>query len=335
MCDTGIRNARNNIRLYIVSFRHFCAAVITHLFHTDPFIGACRISVVYPEERADLHIFSRLHERHTVFMRQDDNFPRSEFFIILIPQIFIGKAFKRSTECVFLFPDHNRRSAFLISGTINTVLIHQHKRQRTINCVQGIPDSFDQIILLIDQCCNELCRINISAAHFQKMGTAISKQIFYQFIRIIDLTHRCDRIRSMMRTHDQRLWFIIRDTADSIPALHLLHIFIKLCTERCVFYIVDRTVKAFFSPDCHATASCAQMRMIIHAKKQIKYTIFLCCYAKKATHFLSSMLFFLSYAFSASAFLVCVNLIPATIPIITTIAINSVSHLFPISGAAR
>ena len=267
MRNTGIRNTSNNIRLYIITFCHLCAAVIAHLLHTDSFIRACRISVVYPEERADLHIFSRLHKSYTVFMSQYNNFTRSKLFIILIAQVFICKTFKRSAERIFLFADHDRRSALLIPCTINTVLIHQHKRQGTIDHLQGIPDSFNQIILLIDQCCNELCCIDITAAHFQKMGTAISKQIFYQFIRIIDLAHRCDRIRSMMRTYDQRLWLIIRNTADSIPAFHLLHIFIKLCTERCIFYIVDRTVKSLFSPDCHTTASCAQMRMIIHAKK--------------------------------------------------------------------
>ena len=73
----GIRNTGNNIRLHIVPLRHLGSAVVAHLLHADPFVGAGRIAVIDPEESTDFHLLSRLHQRHTVGIRQHHNLARA------------------------------------------------------------------------------------------------------------------------------------------------------------------------------------------------------------------------------------------------------------------
>ena len=48
MCGTGVRNTCNNIRRYIIALCKHIAAVITHLFYVDSFIGRGRITIVNP-----------------------------------------------------------------------------------------------------------------------------------------------------------------------------------------------------------------------------------------------------------------------------------------------
>ena len=94
-----------------------------------------------------------------------------------------------------------------------------------------------------------------------------------QCIRIVDLSYRCQCIGSMMGTHDQRLRFIIRDTADTHITFHFVGILVKFGTERCALNIVDRPVEAVLSEYHHAGTTRAQMGMIVCTEVQIKNTV--------------------------------------------------------------
>ena len=79
---------------------------------------------------------------------------------------------------------------------------------------------------------------------------ALIENILNDLINIIDLTYRCNCIRSVMRTHDQRLWLIIGNTANSHISFHFLHIFVKLCTKWGVLDIMDRAIESILSVYC-------------------------------------------------------------------------------------
>ena len=63
MCDTGVRNACNQIRFGVIaSGKHFSAG-IAHGLHIDSLIGGGRIAVVNPEEGTDFHLLPRCAQR--------------------------------------------------------------------------------------------------------------------------------------------------------------------------------------------------------------------------------------------------------------------------------
>ena len=116
---------------------------------------------------------------------------------------------------------------------------------------------------------------NLSANVTRAEALEACKDFLNKLISVVYLSHGCNSIGAMMRTNQQGLGFIIGNAPDSVFSLHLLHIFIELGTKRCIFYIVDGSVKALVSIHCHSAASGSQMRMIIDSEKQIKHTILL------------------------------------------------------------
>ena len=112
---------------------------------------------------------------------------------------------------------------------------------------------------------------------------------FQNFILIIDFSYCRDSKTSEMRLQQQRLGFIVRDTADPQISFQFLHIPFKFRTERRILYIVDRTIKAFLTVDCHSSSSRSEMGMIIHSIKKLKHTVVFRCNAKKTAHFISSL----------------------------------------------
>jgi hypothetical protein len=77
-----------------------------------------------------------------------------------------------------------------------------------------------------------------------------------------------------MGPYNQRLGFKIRNAADAQVALHVMDIIVKLGTERRVLNVVDGTVEAVFPIHRQTGPAGSQVRMIVRAEKQVKYTIF-------------------------------------------------------------
>ena len=168
----------------------------------------------------------------------------------MIAQIAIRKILKRHTIRIFLLSNYDWCTSILISGRINSFRRQQHQSQGSIDRLKRITNTIDQVLFLIDQRSYQLCCINVTATHLQEMCMSRIKNILNDLIHIIDLTYRCNCIRSMMRTHDQRLWLIIRNTANSHISFHFLHIFVKLCTKWGVLDIMDRTIESILSVYC-------------------------------------------------------------------------------------
>ena len=275
MGDTGIRNAGHGVRTCVVPLGHLFAAAVAHLLHVDSFVGAGGITVVDPQERADLHILAGSRRSSYLFRGDDDNLSGAQLFVILIAQIQIGIAFKSNAVSIFLFADDDRGPAHTVSGRIDPLGRHQHQRHGTVDDFLGIPDAVDQIFFLIDNGSDQFCGINIPSAHFQKMSIAVLIDQIGDFFCVVDFANGGDGVGTVVRADDQGLRFIIGDTTDTHIPFHLPHIFVKFGAKRCVFYIVNRAVKAVFAVYRHAASPCTKVRMIVCPKKQVKDAVIL------------------------------------------------------------
>ena len=77
-----------------------------------------------------------------------------------------------------------------------------------------------------------------------------------------------------MRTYQQGLWISIADAADTAAAMKGSHIFLKFGSERCVFNIVNLTLKAGMAiVDRDTAPQCAEVRVLVCTEKDIKDAI--------------------------------------------------------------
>ena len=247
MCCAGIRNTRHRVKSFWIDrvvLGQNSAAVIAHLFYVFPLIVGGRISIIRPEERADLHLFSGGRLFNHLVRRNQHNFPRSQFLIFAVTQIQVCGRFKRYAETVLLFSDDKRGAAQTVARGINTVLGQNQQRHRAVDTLLRIADALGNAVLLIDDCRSQLRRIDMPAAHLKKMGFSAGETCLGQLFFIVDPAHRCNRIGSKMRTHNQGLRLHIADAANSHIARHFVYIAFKLCPKRRVFDVVDGTRKA-------------------------------------------------------------------------------------------
>ena len=209
MGDSGIRHTGYGIRLHMIACRHFFSAEIAHLFHTGSFIGAGRITIIYPEKGADFHILARLYQGSYLLRSNNSNFTGAEFLVVCISQIQVGKVFKGYAECILLFPDDNRSATQLVPRGIDAQRRHNQEGHGAVNELLRIPHTVDEIQLLVDDSCYQLGRIDIATAHFQKMCISFVENSIYNLVCIVNSSNRCDGKGTMVGTDNQWLRFII------------------------------------------------------------------------------------------------------------------------------
>ena len=213
------------------------------------------------------------------------NFAGPQLSVGHISQIQTGKAFKGDTERPFFFPNGNGGSAITVSGRINSFGGHNQYGHRTFNDFLRILNALHQVVLLIQNRRHQLRGIDISAAHLKEMRVPFGEQFLCQKVRIINSAHSGNGIGSMVRTHHQRLGFIIRYTANPDTSPHFNHFFVKFCAKRRILNIMNRPVKSAFPVvNHHSSPPGAQMRMIICSEKYIKHAVLFGCNTKKTSH---------------------------------------------------
>ena len=278
MRRTGIRHAGHNIGpdAACVPSGESGAAVIAHLFHADTLVGGGRIAVVNPEEGTDPHFFAGSRQCLNAVGRHDHDFPRAQIPQGGVAQIQIGKALKGQTIGVFLSAQRNGGPSHFVPGRQDALGGHDHNGHGSVDDLLGKLDSFNEIIFLVDDSRHQFRGIDIAAAHFQKMGGGGGEEFLYDFIGIVDLSDGHDGKGAMVGADDQRLGFVVRNTADAQMAAHALHFFVKFCPKGRIFNVVDGTVEAFpVVIDRHTGASGAKMGVIVCPEIEVKYAIFL------------------------------------------------------------
>ena len=153
MSNTWIRHTCYNIRMHTISITlcQHTSATVTHFLNIYPFIRRSRISIVYPQERTNLHLASSCRAYFFYSLRcHIDDLARSQFLIIGIAQVNISMTFKWKTVRIILLTYHKRCSPIPVPCTIDSFFCHDQHRHRTIYNVLYIFDSFYYGFFLTD-----------------------------------------------------------------------------------------------------------------------------------------------------------------------------------------
>ena len=150
MGNTGVRHACYHISAHLVSSCQLFSAAVAHLLYVDSLISRGWVSIINPHKGAEFHLLLRRAYRFGPFRRNQGDFCRPQFFIILIAQINKRGTFKRSTNCAFLSPQHQRRPAHFIPGSVNPLRRHNQHRHRSVDQTLGIANPLHYALLLIN-----------------------------------------------------------------------------------------------------------------------------------------------------------------------------------------
>ena len=281
----GVRHPRHDIRLRIITSGKHSATAITHFLHAHSLVGRRGVSIVNPQKGTDLHILTRRRQRLRALRGDNGNLSGAKFPLRHVAQIQIGKAFKGYAESILLLPHRNRRAPQPVSGRQNPLRRHEQYSHGAVYQLLCILNAFDQVVPLIDHRRHKLRGVNVSSAHLKEMALAVLKNLRHNLILIINLTHSGYGVGAMVRADNQRLGLIVRNTAYSQRAVHLVYVLVKFRAKRRIFDIMDCPVKTLLLIiQRHTGPSGPQMGMIIRPKKQVKDTVFLRCHSKKAAH---------------------------------------------------
>ena len=211
MGDSRIRDTGYNVRMHLscISLGEHITTFITHFLYIDTFVGRSRISIVYPEEGTDTHLFSWFLKRFDSFRSHKNDLARSQRFLIFVSKINVCMALKRNTACILLASDDQRCTSQAVSGCDQSFRSQKQHRHRTVDHFLCVTDPLCNRILGVDKRCDHFCRIYVSPAHFKEMCTSVFEAFLDQFFHIVDLADCCDRKIPKMRTDQERLWFII------------------------------------------------------------------------------------------------------------------------------
>ena len=170
----------------------------------------------------------------------------------------------------------DRGASHFIPGGVNSLGRHDHDGHGALDDLLRVLDPFDQVWALVDDGRHQLRGVDIAAAHFQKMGGGGGKQFVDDLIGVVDLADGHDGKGAVVGADDQRLRFIVRNTADAHVAAHPFHFLVEFRPKGSVFDVVDGAVEPFLIVvDRHAGAPGPQMGVIVRSKIQVKYAIFL------------------------------------------------------------
>ena len=259
-------------------------AAMSHGLHGNIFIGGCRITVVYPQERADFHLLSRFCQNGHAVAGHDVDFSRTQVLVIFVSQIQIREFLKAGAVSGFLLSDGQRRTSQLIPHAENAPLSHDQHAHGSFNHVLRMADAVNHILFLVNQGCHQFRGVDVSIPHLHELGRSVVEQLLQQFRLIADLSNGGDGKGSVVGTHRQRLRFIIRNGSHAHVALHARYIGIEFRSKRSIFNIMNCPIKSILSVHYQSATSGSQMRVIIRSEKQIKHTIFFQRRCKKTAH---------------------------------------------------
>ena len=217
--SAGIGHTGHNIRMHIIPPGQKTPAVIAHFFHTDPLVGRGGIAIVHPQEGADFHLFARGHQGFYPFRRQDRNLAGAQLPVIAIPQIEIGKALKTGAIALLLLAQNNGGTSQLVAGGIHAAGRQDQHAEGSLDQLLCIADSLNKILLLVDNGGHQLGGVDFAVLHFKKVGISADDGI-HNAAGVVDLSHRGNSKSTVMGTNQNRLRFIIRDTANPQRTVH-------------------------------------------------------------------------------------------------------------------
>ena len=138
----------------------------------------------------------------------------------------------------------HRGAAQLVPGGQNALGRHDKHGHRAVDDLLGILDTFDEVLLLVDDRGHQLRGVHIAAAHLQKVGVPAFEQLLHDLVGVVDFAHGHNGVGAMVRPHNQGLGLVVGDAPNAQMALHAGHVLVELGAEGRVFNVVDGAVKA-------------------------------------------------------------------------------------------
>ena len=288
---TGVRHTADVVDRvipagFLVVVRHDRAVAVAHLLHVHAFVGGGGISVIAPEEGADLLFLSGSHQPGHLAGSQLNDFPGSQLADVFVTGLVESKGFKRHSVAVIPLADGHRQTAHPVPGRNDGALVRQDQNGGGAhNGLLGELNAFGKIALLVDQGAEQLRLVDLAAGHGIKVTAAEAEVLIDQRIRVVDHTGHADGVSAQVGADQQGLGIRVGNTADRGSAAHFLKNMFKLRPERGIADVVNFPLQTdLLVPRGHTGTAGAQMAVIVHTEKHIQHTVLLGRYSEKSTH---------------------------------------------------
>ena len=271
MGDAAVGHAAHGIRLHGIPARQIAAAAVARHFHVASLVGGRRIAVIDPQERADGHVRTRLHQRRQALGSRLDHLARSEIAQILVAQVGEAARLLRGHQRAFLAPEDDRRAAKAVArGEEPSIGRQDHQRAAALDLLLGERDAFDEAVLGIDERGDDGRGADDARRGGElELHPPLGVHLGHQLLDVGDQPHRHERVGAQARGHDQRLGVGIRNDAQPAIAVEFGVVRLELRPKRRVLDVMDGALEDAAVQDGHAPAVRTQVRMVIRAEKEV------------------------------------------------------------------
>ena len=248
-------------------------AAIAHVFDVQPLVDGGRVSVIYPEEGADVRLAAGRADDVDAFRRHKIDLAGAEFPVKFVSEIEESKRFERYAEGSRFFADDDGGLSVFVARNVDPFGSEDEDGHRAVDGVLCDLDALGDACPAVDEGGDQLGGVDVAAAHFEEVRRALRKCFFDQLFEIVDAPDGRDGKVAEVRTHQQRLRLAVRNAPDADVSLHLVKIAFEFGAEGGIFDVMDGAVEPAFPVDRHAPAPCAEVRMVIRSEKEIENAV--------------------------------------------------------------
>ena len=178
--DTRVGNGRNKIGLHIVFFSHLATALKPHTIYILTLVLTHGVTVIYPQERANLHFFIGFTQLGKTVGRNEYNLPGSHIIGCFITEIGKTTRLRRYGIPVFALTHEYRCATVFVAGSNDTVLGKEQHRARSFELVLHIFYAVDIILPFGYKRAYQLRLVGNAITMLAKM-MAFIEQFFFKF----------------------------------------------------------------------------------------------------------------------------------------------------------
>ena len=220
------------------------AAVVAGVFHVDALVLGGGVAVVHPEKGADLHARARRHPGFNALGGHADDFAGAEKALGFEAEVGKGAGLRADRPGAVAPADGERRAAQTVPRRVNPFLGQHQQRAGPLDGLLGVADAVLEILLLADEGCHHLGRVDGTAGGVGKIAPPVEGAL-HQGIDVVDLAHGDDAERAEVRAHEERLRVGVADDPDAVAPVEAGQIGLELGAEIAVLDVVDGALDAF------------------------------------------------------------------------------------------
>ena len=281
---TWVGDAAHAVGLGSVFLAHNASGLFTHMLHVDSLVGACRETVVHPQEGAYLAACGSFLKHLDAVGREAHDFAGPYIAQLLVVKVGEWRWFAGGGICAGFVPQHNGGASEVVAGGDDAVICQNQHRARAFDFLVDKIDAFHEGLAHVYQQCHQLGLVHpvgwkLAEMHF------FCQQLLGYLTYVVDFRHRHHSIPPQMGVYDYRLGIGVAYHPYAGISDKAVELVLELWTEIIAFDAVNHSVEAILPVERHHPgAFCAQVRMIVGAVKNIGHTRLLTDGAKKTSH---------------------------------------------------